>query len=321
MRKTKKIVLGFALCAILVGAALALIAFAAVGFDAGKLGTGKYDTKDYTVEEPFDRMEISLRTADVKFVLAEDGVARVECFEDEKQPHTVAVSDGTLTVKGLDQRKWYEKISIISKSAKVTVYLPARAYAALSVKTDTGDVTVPEGFVFGKVGIETDTGDVSVTGVSCAGLTVDTDTGDVSLSSLSATGGVDIETDTGKVTLNGVVCGGLATETDTGKVNMTDVGCAALAIETDTGRVTLTRVVGTGDATVETDTGDVRFERCDAASYKIRTDTGDVTGTILTSKFFIAESKTGKKDVPHTRDGGDFDVSTHTGDIRISIAE
>ena len=320
MGNAKKIILLIALGAVAVGAVLALIALAAVGFDVGKLGTGKYATVNRPVEGEFSRVDISVRTADVQFVLAEDGVARVECLEDEKQPHTVAVSDGVLTVKGLDQRKWYEKISLFSKSAKVTVYLPEKAYAALSVKTDTGDVKIPDGFDFGEIRIETDTGDVSLTGGAPASLAVETDTGDVSLSSINP-GAVRICVDTGKVVLTGVTCGDLFAETDTGKVKMTDVVCAALIIDTDTGDVVLTNVVGTGAATIKTDTGDVKLDRSDAASYTIRTDTGDVTGTVRTSKFFIAETKTGKKSVPQTRDGGDFDVSTHTGDIKISVAE
>ena len=99
------------------------------------------------------------------------------------------------------------------------------------------------------------------------------------------------------------------------------MNCAALTVETDTGSVTLTNVVGTGDAKIETDTGDVRFDRCDAANYRVRTSTGDVEGTIRTEKVFFASSRTGKTDVPHTRSGGDFDASSSTGDIEITIAE
>ena len=322
MTKTLKILICVALALIVAGALLSLIVFATVGFDAGKIGAGKLETKSYTVEDAFDRVAFDVKTADVTFFVAEDGVARIECYESEKQPHTVEVTDGKLTVTAKDDRTWYEKVSIISKTPKIKAYLPATAYAALSLETDTGDVTIPAGFDFGEIGIKTDTGDVSVTGVSPATLKIETDTGDVSLASSNVAETVKIDTDTGDVKLNGVTCRDLSVETNTGKVQMTDVECASLAIETDTGDVVLKNVVGTGAATIKTDTGDVKFDRCDAASYKIKTDTGDVEGTLRSGKLFTVSSRTGSIRVPeHDRDGGEFNVSTATGDIEISIAK
>ena len=322
MSKTLKIIICVALALIVAGAILSLVVFATVGFDAGKVGTVKLETKTYTLEDAFDRVEIKVKTADVSFFVAEDGGARVECYESEKQPHTVEVTDGKLTVSARDDRTWYEKITVFSKTPKIKAYLPAAAYAALSVKTDTGDVTIPDGFDFGEIGIETDTGDVSVTGVSPATLKIETDTGDVSLASSNVAETVKIETDTGDVKLVGVTCKDLSVETNTGKVGMTDVGCASLAIETDTGDVILKNVVGTGATTIKTDTGDVKFDRCDAASYKIKTDTGDVEGTLRSGKLYTVSSRTGTIRVPeHDRDGGEFNASSATGDIKITIAE
>ena len=334
MTKTLKVLIGIAVALILAGAVLALVTLASVGFDTGKLGAGKFETKTYTPEGDLSSLEISLRITDVTVQVATDGVLRVECYETEKQPHTVTLADGKLTVTATDQRKWYEKITIFSKSPKVTVYVPAGEYEALTLETDTGDVRfLGELFgdaledpsvrlLFGEFGIKTDTGDVEMAGGTYrASVKIKTGTGDVSASAFQAAGDVGIRTNTGKVILTDAHCGDLAIETDTGKVKLRDVNCAALTVETDTGSVTLTNVVGTGDAKIETDTGDVRFDRCDAANYRVRTSTGDVEGTIRTEKVFFASSRTGKTDVPHTRSGGDFDASSSTGDIEITIAE
>ena len=353
MTKTLKILIGIAVALILAGAVLALVTLASVGFDTEKLGTGKFETKTYTPEGDLSSLEISLRISDVTVRVATDGVLRVECYETEKQPHTVTLADGKLTVTATDQRKWYEKITIFSKSPKVTVYVPAGEYEALTLETDTGDVRfLGELFgdaledpsvrlLFGEFGIKTDTGDVEMTGGTYrASVKIKTGTGDVSASAFKAAGdvgirtntgkvtvsdvtsaGFSVETNTGKVTVSDATCADLSVETDTGKVKLTNVNCAALTVETDTGSVTLTNVVGTGDAKIETDTGDVSFDRCDAANYRVRTSTGDVEGTIRTEKVFFASSRTGKTDVPHTRSGGDFDASSSTGDIEITIAE
>ena len=320
MTKAVKIAIGVAAILILAGAVLVFVAFAAAGFDTGKLGAGKFETKTYEPEGAFDTVEISVRTSDVDFYLAEDGVLRVECYESEEQPHTVAVADGKLTVTATDQRKWYEKISVFSKSPKVKVWLPDGAYAALTLETDTGDVAFHGEYVFLKLDVETDTGDVELGGTFATSVRVKTDTGDVTLSPLTA-GSVGIKTHTGKAILTDAHCGDLAIETDTGKVKLTNVNCAALTVETDTGDVIMKNVVGTGDAKIETDTGDVKLDRCDAANYRIRTDTGDVEGTVLSEKIFFASSHTGDIDVPRTRTGGDFDASSDTGDIEIEIAD
>ena len=334
MTKTLKILIGIAVALILAGAVLALVTLASVGFDTGKLGAGKFETKTYTPEGDLSSLEISLRITDVTVRVATDGVLRVECYETEKQPHTVTLADGKLTVTATDQRKWYEKITIFSKSPKVTVYVPAGEYESLTLETDTGDVRFlgelfgdaleepPIRLLFGKFDIKTDTGDVEmIAGTYRASVKIKTGTGDVSASAFQAADDVGIRTNTGKVILTDAHCGDLAIETDTGKVKLRDVNCAALTVETDTGSVTLTNVVGTGDAKIETDTGDVRFDRCDAANYRVRTSTGDVEGTIRTEKVFFASSRTGETDVPHTRSGGDFDASSSTGDIEITIAE
>ena len=128
MTKSLKIIIGIAVGLVLAGAVLAFVALAAAGFDTGKLGAGKFETKEYTVEDAFDGVTVSVKTADVTFLPSEDGTVRVECYEGEKQPHTVGVVDGKLTIFGVDQRKWYEMITIFSKSPKVKIYLPAGEY-------------------------------------------------------------------------------------------------------------------------------------------------------------------------------------------------
>jgi hypothetical protein len=46
-----------------------------------------------------------------------------------------------------------------------------------------------------------------------------------------------------------------------------------------------------------------------------------VTGSLLTDKVFIAQTSTGKINVPETTAGGQCRVSTDTGDILLTIAE
>ena len=199
MTKAVKIAIGVAAILILAGAVLVFVAFAAAGFDTGKLGSGNFETKTYEPEGAFDTVEISVRTSDVDFYLAEDGVLRVECYESEEQPHTVAVADGKLTVTATDQRKWYEKISVFSKSPKVKVWLPDGAYAALTLETDTGDVAFHGEYVFLKLDVETDTGDVEGTILSEKFFSVSSHLGDENVPKTRSGGDFEASSDTGDI--------------------------------------------------------------------------------------------------------------------------
>ena len=68
-------------------------------------------------------------------------------------------------------------------------------------------------------------------------------------------------------------------------------------------------------------TGYVKLDGCDASEIVIKTDTGDVTGTLLTEKVFIAHTDTGRVKVPNTTSGGRCEITTDTGNIKITIAE
>ena len=70
---------------------------------------------------------------------------------------------------------------------------------------------------------------------------------------------------------------------------------------------------------VKRSTGNVKFNDCDAAEIYVKTDTGDVTGSLLSDKVFIANSDTGRIDVPKTVTGGRCEIDTDTGDIRITV--
>ena len=63
----------------------------------------------------------------------------------------------------------------------------------------------------------------------------------------------------------------------------------------------------------------MKLAEADAGELHIRTDTGDVTGTLRTKKVFITETDTGKVEVPKSITGGECEITTDTGDIKIEI--
>lgn len=78
-------------------------------------------------------------------------------------------------------------------------------------------------------------------------------------------------------------------------------------------------VIATEKFSIKRSTGDVTFDGCDATEIFVETDTGNVKGSLLTDKVFIAQTDTGRVDVPKTVNSGKCEICTDTGDIKIDI--
>ena len=107
----------------------------------------------------------------------------------------------------------------------------------------------------------------------------------------------------------------------TGKAYLTDIVCKNLTSMGSTGDISLKNVIAAEKISIERSTGDVTFEGSDAAELCITTDTGDVEGSLLTDKVFITKTDTGRINVPNSITGGRCEITTDTGDIKITISD
>lgn len=321
MKKSTKVWLIIATSLVLLGAILFGSVMTMLKWDFTKLSTSKYETNEHAITESFSAIAIDTNTADVELVPAEDGKCTVVCYELTKVKHSVTVKDGTLSIAVVDTRNWYEHIGIQFGTPKVTVYLPAGQYGALSVKGHTGDVEIAEPFRFESMNIDQTTGDVSCRAVAEGTVKIRTSTGQIRLENAVAAS-LDLEVTTGKVTVAGAACtGNLSLKVSTGKAVLSDVRCHDLTTVGDTGDLTLSNVIAAGKMTVTRSTGDVHFEGADAAEIFVKTDTGDVKGRLLTEKVFAVHTDTGRKEFPNTGAGGRCEITTDTGNVSISVGE
>lgn len=319
MRKTTKIWIVIAASLVFVG----LIMFAAVmseyKWDFSKLSTGKYETNTYEISEEFSNLSMNTDTADIIFALSDDGKCRVECYEEEKAKHSVAVQENTLVIKMIDERTWYDYIGINFGSPKITVYLPKAEYASLFIKESTGDIEIPKNFKFEGVDISSSTGDVNFFASASKLIKIRTSTGNVCVENTSAET-LDLSASTGRITVSNVICGGDANiNVSTGRTNLNNIECKNLTSSGDTGDISLNHVIAAEKFSIKRSTGDVRFDGSDAAEILVETDTGDVTGTFLSEKIFFVETDTGSVDVPESITGGRCEITTDTGDIELDI--
>lgn len=319
MRKTTKIWLVIAASLVVVG----LIMFAAVmseyKWDFVKLSTGKYETNTYEISEEFSNISMNTDTADIIFALSDDGNCKVECYEEEKAKHSVTVEEGTLIIKMIDEKSWYDYIRINFGSPKITVYLPKAEYTALSINGSTGDIELPKDFKFEIVDISLSTGDVDSFASASGLIKIKTSTGNICIESASARA-LDLSASTGGITISNVICErDTNINVSTGKIKLNNIECKNLISSGDTGDISLTHVIAAEKFSIKRSTGDVRFDGSDAAEISVETDTGEVAGSLLTDKVFITYTDTGRVDVPKTATGGRCEISTSTGDIKITV--
>ena len=322
MKNPSKAWLIIGLILILLGGLLFVGELALHRWDLNAFGTVKLETGSLEIAESFRNISISSDTEEIRFLPGSDGVCRVDYAVMEKRKVSASVEGDTLTIELSDQGTWRDAVSFSFgpvEKPRITVYLPERDYAALSIDEDTGDVFLPGDFAFESIRFTLDTGDVDCRASSSGPISIETSTGDVRLEALSA-GALALSTDTGRIELRSVACAGdLNVSVTTGKVILSEVSCESFTSTGDTGELRLERVLVSGLLSAERSTGDVRLEDCDAGELLISTDTGDVHGTLLTEKVFLVRSSTGEIHVPETVSGGKCKITTSTGDIHIEI--
>lgn len=284
-----------------------------------KLSTVKYETNTYEIADEFKEIQVETDTADIVFMPSDNETAKVICYEETNEKHSVWTKDSVLNIKLVDKKKWYHNIGINFASAKITVYLPVKEYGELSVKADTGDIDIPEEFSFKDINVKVSTGDIKNYASAEKNVKLTASTGKVFVKKTSCTS-LDIKTSTGKITVDSVDCKeDVELKVSTGKTNLTDLKCNDLTSKGTTGDLIMENVVAEGIFNIVRDTGDVKFESCDASEINVETTTGNVKGSLLSDKVYIVNTDTGRIEVPKTVTGGKCEIVTDTGDIKITV--
>ena len=305
---------------IIIGGSAIIAGSIIFGLAFASKGDNKLEDKTTELNETVTNFDIDLSVADLEFKVGD--TAKVVCHESEKEHHEVTLKDGTLKIKFVDEKRWYENIFNWSLDQfKVTVYVPAGEYGNLKIKASTGDIKVPHDFSFSDLKAETSTGDYDIRSYVTNKIDVQSSTGMVHIGDLSAKE-INIKSSTGRINvLNVDVAEKITINTSTGDQKVTDTKCQNLEAKASTGFIVLTNTVVEKHIEIKRSTGDVTFHDSDAETLHVKTDTGDVRGTLLTSKVFYVKTDTGKVNVPKSTTGGLCEIETDTGDIDITIKE
>lgn len=288
--------------------------------------------KSASIGEKFANIEIISDTAELTFVPADE--CKIEYTTHKRITYSTTVENDTLKIKVEDNRRWFQKIFSFGDSSKLTVYLPAGVYSALTIEQNTGNIKVPAYYLFGSVDIDVSTGDtgfyalviealkihattgdITLENVSCGSLDTKVSTGKTRLSNVSVTGDATVKASTGDTFLTGVSCyGNLSTVARTGDLTATGLNGGSLSIERSTGKVSLRDVI-CGDMTVAISSGKVALTDVSCTSFTSTGNTGDIemTNLIASGKIDI-ERSTGDVDFSGC-DAEEIYVTTDTGSV------
>lgn len=302
MKTTKRIMLA-ALLLVILGAGMIVTALARGNYDWKEITTMSFVTKTYEVSEPFFGITVKDIESCVRVVRSSDDRCRVICPEEEDGSiyYTVSVNDGVLNVQCHDERKWYQHIGIFFEIPVVEVCLPEEEYQQLAVSTVSGRIEVAEGLAFEEVSLESVSGSVHMYA--------------------QAEKTLKAESNSGRVTIENASPEQLSAKTSSGRIELAHIRCGEAAIQSTAGRMELTDVIAEKNLFAKNVSGSVNLDGCDAGAISIETTSGAVKGTLLSDKNFMANSSSGRVEIPRSNLGGDCEITTTSGSIRIEIAE
>lgn len=331
MKKASKVWLIVAAALVLGGSILFTCVLNSLDWDFNNLATESYETRVYEFDEGLGTIDgdiyIETDTADVEIVASRDmeiDTVKVVSYENSKEPHSVSILDGVLTVKYSDERQLTDFIGIVNANPKVTIYLPQGTwgrYGDLYVKTSTGDIVLPSGLTFDSVDVRSSTGDVDNSSSVMGSLEIENNTGYINMKNMMAFS-IELSTSTGDISLENVRCDNeLNIRVSTGRTKIENVSCEAFISKGSTGDIIMRNLdVLLHGITVERTTGDVEFHTIAYSPVRVYTDTGDVYGSFENDMYFNVESDTGDVNVPEGIFGCNVCyVRTNTGDVKIEI--
>lgn len=281
-------------------------------------------TNTYELTDAYNDFEINLSTSSLKFEVSTDGTTKVECIERKKEYHDVSVIDNKLKIQFHNDLKWYERMFVFDwQPRKVTVYLPAKAYGDLNVKSSTGSVTIPSDFSFNSLNAKLSTGSLNFNCNVTTLTKAEASTGSIRLNDMT-TNELNVKVSTGSIVMKNInVTTNATLKASTGSTVLENFKAQNLTANASTGSVRLKNALINEHIQIKTSTGGVRLEKSDAQTLNIETDTGGVNCELLTSKIFDAKSDTGSVRLPDasTWSGGVCKIKTDTGSIKVTIAE
>ncbi len=303
MKESKKRWIIVSAVSIVVGGILVFFASATVSFDFTAFNTEKTYEKAYTVSESFENINIETSDNDISFILS-DGECKIVCTESDKVSYNVNTDGETLNIIRIDNRRWYEHIAFMYgfENPEITVYLPKAEYKKLKAKSSSGNISVPDAFIFESLEFESTSGDIEVNSDVTDSLTV-----------CASSGNIYIGGQSGSL---------IKLKTTSGEIELDDVQVRSAELKSSSGNIDIERAVASESIKINATSGNVSLSSCDSEYIEIKTTSGNVSGCLLSEKDFTVDTSSGDIDLPRGSSSVQKClITTSSGNVRFRIKE
>ena len=300
MNNSNKILLNAAIIFTAAGVLLGLADMASGKKELWGVGNMAFETKSYEINERFSDIEVEDVECGIKIQCSPDNRCRVICCParaDGSVYRTAEVNNGVLRIERHDKGKLFSFFSL--PPADIEVYLPEGEYGKLTAYSTSGRIAVDEGLNFVSARLESVSGSIEMY----------SDVKDE----------LRAESTSGRVTVENASPERLTAKNKSGSVSLSRIRSEDIDASTVSGRIELCNVIASSHLNAESVSGSVELECCDADRIRIESTSGSVKGTLLSDKIFTARSASGSVDVPRSASGGECEISTTSGSIKIEI--
>lgn len=299
MNNSNKILLNAAIIFTAAGVLLGLADMASGKKELWGVGNMAFETKSYEINEHFSDIEVEDVECGIKIQRSPDNRCRVICpvRADGSVYRTAEVNNGVLRIERHDKGKLFSFFSL--PPADIEVYLPEGEYGKLTAYSTSGRIAVDEGLNFESARLESVSGSIEMY----------SDVKDE----------LRAESTSGRVTVENASPERLTAKNKSGSVSLSRIRSEDIDASTVSGRIELCNVIASSHLNAESVSGSVELDRCDADRIRIESTSGSVKGTLLSDKIFTARSASGSVDVPRSASGGECEISTTSGSIKIEI--
>lgn len=275
MAKTRKILLIVLSC--ILGIVIVVGVFGAIiGFNFKDIGGGKVEKETTNIIGSYKNIEVSEVAGSVEIVNLKSGSSRVETYKKGKlYVDTIGSPDKeTLTIKLVDERKWYEKLFTNDGALKTTVYLSSSELDTIKVKTVSGAISVLGDF------------DVDIVKLSSTSGSIKCET--------TANDSMLVSSTSGDVTIKGVGGDSVSAKTTSGAITLDRITAKTLNAESVSGRIEILNSDVVNKLVAKTTSGKIDFNYADAKEMFFYSDSGSISGKVIKSKKIATNTTSGK---------------------------
>ena len=193
----------------------------------------------YEINEIFKNISILENISNIKIEISHDNTTKLTCLEKKTYKHTFLIENDTLVIKK-KKCKWFNIFNISFKKPQLLLSIP-NSLNDISIKCNTGNVTIFQVKCNGNVDIKVNTGKLDLEELTCSNLKLNSNCGIIQANNVTVSNLFSSKSNTRKIMLKKCIANEFFIKTNTGKINGTLLTYNIFNAHTNTGTIKVDR--------------------------------------------------------------------------------